>query len=168
MEPQLCHCTSGPTVVDKLAQAGLLSSYHSPPVAFENEIPLPIQVEVTVDCAIGALVPIPEDEVIEAIFRQVEDKHQEFKQDVLLEIEQCEQDTEGVRLKICCAPIVHNTKASYQMSTGVILGPGISKAAKPKQFNGSRGDLQGNQSRRNQKYMDWVNHEFSQGQSWKE
>ena len=55
MEPRLCHCASGPTVVDESAQAGSLSMYHSPPVAFENDIPLPVQVEVTVERAVGAL-----------------------------------------------------------------------------------------------------------------
>ena len=57
MEPRLCHCASGPTVIDKLAQAGSSSSYHSPPVAFENDIPLPVQVEVMVERAVGALIP---------------------------------------------------------------------------------------------------------------
>ena len=74
MEPRLCHCASGPTVVDKSAQAGSTSSYHSPPVAFKNDIPLPVQVEVTVERAVGALIPIPEDEDIEDVFRRVEDK----------------------------------------------------------------------------------------------
>ena len=141
MEPHLCHCTSGPTVIDELTQAGSLSSYHSPPVAFENDIPLPVQVKVTVERAVRVLIPIPEDEDIEDVFHQVEDKCREFERDVSLEIEQHEQDTEDVCLKIHRAPVVHNTKLSYQMSTGVILGSGISKAAKPKWFNGSRGDL---------------------------
>ena len=69
MEPRLCHCASGPTVVDESAQAGSMSLYHSPPVAFENNIPLPVQVEVTVERAIRALIPIPEDEDIEDVFR---------------------------------------------------------------------------------------------------
>ena len=68
MEPRLCHCASGPTVVDESAQAGSTSLYHSPPVAFENDIPLPVQVEVMVDHAVGALIPIPEDEDIEDMF----------------------------------------------------------------------------------------------------
>ena len=34
MEPQLCHCTNGPMIIDESAQAGSLSSYHSPPVVF--------------------------------------------------------------------------------------------------------------------------------------
>ena len=68
MEPCLCHCASGPTVVDKLTQAGSLSSYHSPPVALENDIPLPVQVEVMVDHTVGALITIPEDEDIEDVF----------------------------------------------------------------------------------------------------
>ena len=168
MEPRLCHCASGPLVVDESAQAGSMSSYHSPPVAFENDIPLPVQVEVTVECAVGALIPIPEDEDIKDMFRRVEDEHREFKRDVLLEIEQREQDAEDVRLKICRAPVVRNTKPSYRMSTGVVLGSGISKVAKPKRFDGSRGDLQGNRSRRNRKYMDRVNHKFSKGQSRQE
>ena len=67
MEPRLCHCTSGPTVIDESAQAGSSSSCHSPPVAFENDIPLPVQVEVTVEHAVGALIPIPEDEDIEDV-----------------------------------------------------------------------------------------------------
>ena len=71
----------------------------------------------------------------------MEGGRREFKQDVSLEIEQHEQDAEDVCLKICRAPVVHNTKPSYQMSTGVILGSGISKAAKPKWFDRSRGDL---------------------------
>ena len=54
------------------------------------------------------------------------------------------------------------------MSTGVGLSSGVSKIAKPKRFNGTRGDLQGDRLRRNQKYMDWVNHEFFQGKSWEE
>ena len=98
----------------------------------------------------------------------MEDERQEFKRDVSLEIEQREQDAEDVCLKIRRAPVVHNTKLSYRMSTGVVLGSGVSKAAKPKRFNGSRGDLRGNQLRRNQKYMDRVNHEFSKGQSRQE
>ena len=168
MEPRLCHCASGPTVVDELAQAGSASSYHSPPVAFENDIPLPVQVEVTVERAVGALISIPEDEDIEDVFRRVEDKRREFERDVSLEIEQREQDAEDVRLRIRRAPVVRNTKPSYRMSTGVILGSGISKVAKPKRFNGSRGDLRGNRSRRNRKYMDRVNHEFFKGQSQQE
>ena len=120
---------------------------------------------MTVERAVGALIPIPEDEDIEDVFCQVEDERREFEQDVSLEIKQREQDTEDVCLKICRAPVVRNTKLSYWMSTGVVLWSGISKAAKPKQFDRSRGDLQGNRSRRNQKYMDWVNHEFSKGQS---
>ena len=168
MEPRLCYCASGPTVVDESAQAGSMSLYHSPPVAFKNDIPLPIQVEVRVERAVGALIPIPEDEDVQDVFRRVEGEHQEFERDVSLEIEQREQDAEDVRLKICRALVVRNTKPSYWMSTGVVLGSGVSKAAKPKQFNGSRGDLQGNQSRCNQKYMDRVNHEFSKGQSRQE
>ena len=121
-----------------------------------------------VERAVGALIPIPEDEDIEDVFRRVEDKRREFKRDVSLEIEQREQDAEDVRLKIRHAPVVHNTKPSYRMSTGVVLGSGVSKASKPKQFNGSRGDLQGNRSRCNRKYMDRVNHEFSKGQSRQE
>ena len=115
---------------------------------------------MTVECAVGALIPIPEDEDIEDVFCRMEDKCWEFEWDVLLEIKQCEQDAEDVRLKIRRAPVVCNTKLSYWMSTGVILGAGVSKAAKPKRFDGSRGDLQGNRSRRNRKYMDWVNHKF--------
>ena len=168
MEPRLCHCASGPSVVDKSAQAGSSSSYHSPPVAFENDIPLPVQVEVTVDCAVGALIPIPEDEDIEDVFRRVEDERREFERDVSLEILQREQDAEDVRLKIRRAPIVRNTKPNHRMSTGVVLGSGISKIAKPKRFDGSRGDLRGNRSRHNRKYMDRVNHEFFQGQSRQE
>ena len=129
---------SGPTVVDGSAQAGSTSSYHSPPVAFENDIPLPVQVEVTVERAVGALIPIPEDEDIEDVFHRVEDERREFKQDVSLEIKQCEQDAEDVRLKIRRAPVVRNTKPSYRMSTGVVLGSGISKVAKPKRFDGVR------------------------------
>ena len=102
------------------------------------------------------------------MFCRVEDERREFERDVSLEIKQREQDTEDVCLKIHQAPVVHNTKPSYRMSTGVGLGSGISKAAKPKQINGSRGDLQGNRSRHNQKYMDRVNHEFSKGQSRQE
>ena len=98
----------------------------------------------------------------------MEDERREFERVVSLEIEQREQDTEDVRLKIRRAPVVCNTKLSYRMSTGIVLGSGISKAAKPQWFNGSRGDLQGNQSRRNWKYMDRVNHEFSKGQSRQE
>ena len=56
-------------VADESAQAGSSSSYHSPPVVFENNIPLPVQVEVTVERAAGALIPIPEDEDIEDVFR---------------------------------------------------------------------------------------------------
>ena len=56
-------------VIDKSAQAGSSSSYHSPPVAFENDIPLPVQVEVTVERVVGALIPILEDEDIEDMFR---------------------------------------------------------------------------------------------------
>ena len=52
MEPRLCHCASGPSVVDESAQAGSTSSYHSPPVSFENNIPLPVQVEVTIERAL--------------------------------------------------------------------------------------------------------------------
>ena len=141
MEPRLCHCASGPTVIDESAQAGSTSLYHSPPVVFENDIPLPVQVEVTVERAVGTLIPIPEDEDIEDVFRRVEDERQEFERDVSLEIEQREQDTEDVRLKIRRAPVVRNTKPSYQMSTGVVFGSGISKIAKPKRFDGSRGDL---------------------------
>ena len=118
--------------------------YHSPPVAFENNIPLLVQVEVTVGRAVGALIPILEDKDLEDVFCQVEDERREFERDVSLEIEQREQDTEDVRLKIRRGLVVRNTKPSYQMSTGVVLGSGISKAAKPKWFNGSRGDLQGN------------------------
>ena len=88
MEPRLCHCANGPMVVDESAQAGSTSSYHSPPVAFENDIPLPVQVEVTVERAIGALIPIPEDEDIEDVFHRVEDECWEFERDVSLEIEQ--------------------------------------------------------------------------------
>ena len=165
MEPQLCHCASSPMIVDELAQAGSLSSYHSPPVAFENDIPLLVQVEVSVERTVGALIPILEDEDIEDVFRRVENERQEFERDVLLEIEQREQDAEDVCLKIRCALVVRNTKPSYWMSTGVVLESGMSK---PKQFNGLRGDLRGNRSRRNQKYMDRVNHEFSKGQSWQE
>ena len=154
MEPRLCHCAGGPTVVNESAQAGSSSSYHSPPVAFENDIPLPVQVEVTVERVVGALIPIPEDEDIEDMFHRVKDKCREFERDVSLEIEQCEQDAEDVRLKIRCAPVVHNTKPSCQMSTGVVLGSGISKAAKPKRFDRSRGDLRGNRSRCNRKYLD--------------
>ena len=95
---------------------------------------------MTVESAIGALVPILEDEDIEAMFHQVENKRREFKQDILLEIEQREQDADDVHLKIRRTPVVCNTKPSYWMSTGV-LRSGISKAAKPKQFNRSRGDL---------------------------
>ena len=137
MEPQLCHCASGPTVVDELAQAGSSSSYHSPPIAFENDIPLPVQVEVTVERVVGVLIPIPEDEDIEDVFCQVEDEHREFKRDISLEIEQRGQDAEDVHLEICCALVVRNTKLSYRMSTGVVLRLGVSKATKPKQFNGS-------------------------------
>ena len=68
MEPQLCHCASGPTVVDESAQAGSTSLYRSPPVAFKNNIPLPVQVEVMVERAVGALIPIPEDEDIKDVF----------------------------------------------------------------------------------------------------
>ena len=71
----------------------------------------------------------------------MEDEHREFERDVSLEIEQCEQDAEDVHLKIRCAPVVRNTKPSYWMSTGVVLGSGVSKVAKPKWFNRSRGDL---------------------------
>ena len=71
----------------------------------------------------------------------MEDECREFERDVLLEIEQHEQDTEDVHLKIRCALVVCNTKPSYWMSIGVVLGLGVSKAAKPKRFNGSRGDL---------------------------
>ena len=99
---------------------------------------------MTVEHAVGALVPIPEDEDIEDVFRRVEDEHREFKWDVSLEIEQREQDAEDVCLKIRRAPVVRNTKPSHRMSTGVVLGSRISKVAKPKRFNGSRGDLQGN------------------------
>ena len=155
-------------VIDESAQAGSSSLYHSPPVAFENDIPLPVQVEVTVERAVRVLIPIPEDEDIENMFHRVEDKCREFEREVSLEIKQHEQDTEDVRLKICCALVVRNTKPSYLMSTSVVLGSGVSKAAKPKRFNRSRGDLQGNQSRRNRKYMDRVNHEFSKGQSQQE
>ena len=154
--------------VNESAQAGSSSSYHSPPVAFENDIPLPVQVEVTVERPVGALIPIPEDEDIEDVFRQVEDERREFERDAPLEIEQREQDAEDVRLGIRRAPVVRNTKPSYQMSTGVVLGSGVSKIAKPKRFDGSRGDLRGNRSRRNRKYMDRVNHEFSKGQSRKQ
>ena len=154
-------------VVDNSAQAGSSSLYHSPPVAFENDIPLPVQVEVTVDCAVGALIPIPEDEDIEDVFRRIEDEH-ELERDVSLEIEQREQDVEDVHLKIRRAPVVRNTKPSCWMSTGVILGSGISKVAKPKQFDRARGNLRGNRSRHNRKYMDRVNHEFSKGQSRQE
>ena len=98
----------------------------------------------------------------------MEDERQEFERDVSLEIKQREQDTEDVCLKICCAPVVHNTKPSYWMSTGVVLGSGISKTSKPKWFDRSRGDLRGNRLRRNRKYMDQVNHEFSKGQSRQE
>ena len=168
MEPRLCHCASGSLVVDESAQAGSSSSYHSPPVALENDIPLPVQVEVTVERAVGTLIPIPEDEDIEDVFRRVEDECREFERDVSLEIEQREQDAEDVRLKIRHAPVVRNTKPNYRMSTGVVLGSGVSKAAKSKWFDGLRGDLRGNRSRRNWKYMDRVNHEFSKGQSRQE
>ena len=104
-------------------------------------MPLLVQVEVTVEGVVGALIPIPEDEDIKDVFHRVEDERREFERDVLLEIEQREQDAEDVCLKICRAPVVCNTKPSYWMSTGVVLGSGISKAAKPKQFDGTRGDL---------------------------
>ena len=39
-----------------------------------------------VDHAVGALIPIPEDEDIEAVFCQVENEHWEFKRDILLAI----------------------------------------------------------------------------------
>ena len=89
MKPCLCHCSSGDLVVDA-APAESSSSYHSPPVAFENDVPLPVQVEVTVDRSVGVLVPIPEDEDIEPVFRQVEEECREFEQDVSLEILQRE------------------------------------------------------------------------------
>ena len=86
MEPRLCHCASGPLVINESAQAGSSSLYHSPPVAFENDVPLPVQVEVTIDRSVGTLVPIPEDEDIEDVLCQVEDEHREFERDVSLEI----------------------------------------------------------------------------------
>ena len=69
--------------------------------------------------AVGALIPIPEDEDIEDVFCRVEDERREFEWDVSLEIEQREQDAEDVRLKIHRAPVVRNTKPSHRMSTGV-------------------------------------------------
>ena len=138
MEPQLCLCTSGPMVIGKLAQLGSLSSYHSPPVAFKNNVPLPVQVEVTIDCAIGALVPIPEDKNIEAVFHQVGDKCQEFEQDISLEILQAKQDAKDIHLKICHALIVQTLGWAIEYQQVLFLGHRYPRLPSPSSLTGHK------------------------------